>query len=322
MANDFQKALELLKSAKSIGLISHVRPDGDAYGAMLGLGLSLKKMKKTVRMFSPDGMNELYRFLPGAQDIEKSQKDQPADCDVWVALDTSTKERLGEVFLSWSFEVDMNLDHHVSSTRFGKINIIRPDLPSTASLVQELIEAMHMPMDAEIATCLFVGVSTDTGSFRYRGTTAEIFRATARLIEAGADPAALAQRCYQSVSLPQFELHRLAMETFTLECDQRLAHLTLRPEMFQKSSALPPDMEGLVEKLQEIATVQASAVFEFGKDYLKVSLRSKGLIDVNQIATEFGGGGHPLAAGIRIKNAGEKDRNKILDRLKEAIKKA
>lgn len=317
--DSFEKAMELFQKSKCIGLCSHVRPDGDAYGAMLGLGLSLKKMGKVVRMFNPDGLSAMYQFLPGAEEIETPQIDKPAKCNLWVALDTSTKERLGDVFNQWGFEVDVNLDHHVSSTKFGKLNLIRPDLPSTASLVQEFIENMKMPMDADIAANLFVGVSTDTGSFRYRGTTIDTFHAAARLVSAGADPAELAQKCYQSVSLERFELHRLAMETFTLDCDQKLAHAVLSQEMFEKSGAQPEDTEGLVEKIQEIDSVQVAAIFQYGKDYIKVSLRSKGSLNVNTIAAEFGGGGHPLAAGIRIKGTDKENQQKVLKRLKEEI---
>ncbi|MFH1066571.1 MAG: DHH family phosphoesterase [bacterium] len=318
IADDLNPVVETLQQARSIGIFCHIRPDGDALGSLLGLGLSLRAMNKAVRFFSADGLPLAYRFLPEGNLVECPPA-SPPDCERIVVVDTSTQERVGSVFQTWNRQVDINLDHHVSNTRFGLINIIRPDLAASALLVQEIIENAGWPMSPAIAANLYVGVSTDTGSFRHSSVTAEVFRAAARLVDAGANPTELARQCYRSVALRRFELARLAMQTMKLECDNQLAYVQITPEMFQASGALPEDSEGLIEKLQELAPVCVAAVFESAENSLRVSLRSKGNVDVNALAARFGGGGHPAAAGIRVSGPPEINREKILESLRAAF---
>lgn len=302
MSHDaIQHALQAIGSARSIGLISHERPDGDALGSCLGLAHGLRARGQTVHVWNEDGLSRLFRFLPGGEWVETTPE-QPVSVDLVVALDCSTKERLGRKFLQWGRAVDLNVDHHVSNTRYAKVNVVRPDLPSTASLVQEIMEAGGIPLGPEAASCLFVGLSTDTGSFRYRGTTPDTFRAAARLAEAGADVAELARQCYQSITPERFNLGRAFLGKAEFECGGRLAVGFLQPSMLAETGARPEDTEGLVERLLEIAPVAVSALFEVrGPDHLKVSLRSKGAVDVSALAGRFGGGGHPGAAGINWK---------------------
>ncbi|GAB4248316.1 MAG: bifunctional oligoribonuclease/PAP phosphatase NrnA [Candidatus Methylacidiphilales bacterium] len=295
------EALRALASARTIGLISHERPDGDALGSCLGLAHGLRARGQTVHIWNEDGVSRLFRFLPGAEGVTHTPE-QPIPVDLVVALDCSTRERLGRKFLQWGRAVDLNVDHHVSNTRYAKVNVVRPDLPSTASLVQEMMETGSIPLGPESASCLFVGVSTDTGSFRYRGTTPETFRAAARLAEAGADVAELARLCYQSLTPERFNLGRAFLGKAEFDCGGRLAVGFLDPAMFTDTGANPEDTEGLVERLLEIGPVVVSALFEIrGPDQLKVSLRSKGAVDVSALAGRFGGGGHPGAAGINWK---------------------
>jgi phosphoesterase RecJ-like protein len=165
-----------------------------------------------------------------------------------------------------------------------------------------------------------VGLSTDTGSFRYRGTTADTFQAAADLVRAGADSAELSRQCYQSVTPQKFELIRQALQTIRFEKESRLGVMELTPEMFQSSGASSADTEGLIDFLQDIQSVSLAALFEFrDSNTLKVSLRSKGEINVSQLASEFGGGGHPAAAGINFQGDAREMQNKILDRLRQAL---
>lgn len=318
IADDLKPVVEMLQQAQSIGIFCHIRPDGDALGSLLGLGLSLRAMNKKVRLFSADGLSSIYSFLPEGMLVEQPPS-PPPDCEKIVVVDTSTKERMGNVFLTWKRQVDVNLDHHASNTRFGLINVIRPDLPASALLIQELIEGADWPMSPAIASNLYVGVSTDTGSFRHSNLTAEVFRAAARLVDAGAKPTELARQCYRSIPLRRFELARLVMQTMTLECNNQLAYAQITPEMFQISGALPEDTEGLIERLQELAPVRVAAIFEISENSLRVSLRSKGDVDVNALASHFGGGGHPSAAGIRISGPSEINRQKVLESLRAAF---
>lgn len=311
--------LEKLKESRSVCILGHVRPDGDAYGSTLGFGLSLEAAGKTVHLFNQEGMNATYSFLPGAEKLKTTPSKSP-DCDLVVSVDTSVESRLGAAFMGWNRKVDLNIDHHVSNTNYGQLNLIDSTLPATAALLLKIIQAGSLPLPPETASNLFVGLSTDTGSFRYRGTTGETFQAAASLVAAGADSAELSRHCYQSVTPQKFELTRLALQTIRFEKDRRLGFMELTPEMFLASGATGADTEGLVDFLQDIQTVTLAALFEFrDSENLKVSLRSKGEVNVSQLASEFGGGGHPSAAGINLKGSARELQHKILDRLRQAL---
>jgi phosphoesterase RecJ-like protein len=315
----FAAALERIRAARSIIVLGHLRPDGDAYGSSIGLTLSLKEAGKKVRCLNQDGLTDFYRFLPGAELLEASPAAMP-EHDLLIAVDTSVENRLGPAYTGWKAKTHLNLDHHVSNTLYGEINIVAPELPASAALLLDLITEGGLPLTPAVASNLFVGLSTDTGSFRYRGTTAATFRAAARLVEAGADAAELARHCYQSVSKGRFELNRMALDSVRFDPGGRLAWLDLNPAMFTASGAGPEDTEGLIECLQEIKTVELAALFDTRPDgSLKVSLRSKGPVNVSELGSRFGGGGHPAAAGINFKSDAEGSRARVLEALRAAL---
>ena len=315
----WQNAGRSLEEASSIILLSHVRPDGDAYGSSLGLAHTLRALGKLVHVFNEDALLPMYNFLPGS-DIIQATPASPPTADLIVSLDTSAQERLGPSFLSWGKVVDLNIDHHVSNTLYAKTNLIDPAEPATAALIIRLIQECRWPMTREVASNLFVGLSTDTGSFRYRGTSSSTFRQAADLVEAGADSSTLSRHCYQSMSPERFALLRLAFQSLQTEHQHQLAHYTLTPEMFLESGARPEDTEGIVETSLNVNTVILGALFELKKDgSLKVSLRSKGEINVSQIAAQFGGGGHPGAAGINFNSDGETHRQQVLTQLRNSL---
>jgi phosphoesterase RecJ-like protein len=235
-------------------------------------------------------------------------------------VDTSVENRLGPAFMDWKRKVDLNIDHHVSNTNYGILNFIDPSLPASAALILKIIKEANLPLSPSAASNLFVGLSTDTGSFRYRGTTAETFQAAADLVRAGADSAELSRLCYQSVTPQKFDLIRFSLQSIRFEKERRLGIMELTPEMFRNSGASNQDTEGLIDFLQDIQTVELAVLFEErDSENLKVSLRSKGTVNVSLLASEFGGGGHPSAAGINLKGPVRELQNKILDRLREAL---
>ena len=310
------EALAALAAAGEIWIFSHQRPDGDALGSSLGLGLTLEAVGKKIRIFNQDPVSDLYQFLPGQDKVEPTPTTPPGPGVFLLALDTSTLERLGPSFLAWNQAPDLSIDHHESNTRFAKINLVDPSEPSTASLVMRLLDQAGWVPPATAASNLFVGLTTDTGSFCYRGTTAKTFRTAARLVELGADPSSLARECYQSTSPERFQLRRLALQSIRFHAGSRLATLDLTPEMFAESGARSSDTEGLVEEALTIRGVEISALFEIRRgDVLKVSLRSKGGTNVSQLAREFGGGGHPGAAGINFSQDAAHHQEAVLNRL-------
>ncbi len=299
--NSLNNLQSLIANSKKIALFSHLRPDGDAYGTSLAFALSLRAAGKEVAVYNEDGLSSLYSFLPQSHLITPPPQTPPLET-TFIAVDTATQDRLGSTFLSWKIQPDLNLDHHISNTLYGKINWIDSESPASAQTLFELLQQLQLPITAEVAQCLYVGIITDTGSFRYRQTTAKTLEIAAALIRAGANPSELSQSCYQNYSASRLLLQKEALNTVKFDHHNQIAYFCLTPEMFQISGASSEETEGLVESLQAVRTVEVAFVIEkVDETTTRASLRSRGKIDVQKIASELGGGGHTLAAGIRSK---------------------
>ena len=297
--NSLNNLQTLIANSQRIALFSHIRPDGDAYGTSLAFALSLRAIGKEVTIYNEDGLSSLYSFLPQSHLITSPPQNPPPETTL-IAVDTATQDRLGSTFLSWKIQPDLNLDHHISNTLYGKMNWIDSDSPASSQILFELLQQLQLPVTAEVAQCLYVGIMTDTGSFRYRQTTAKTLEIAAALIRAGANPSELSQSCYQNYSASRLLLQKEALNTMKFDHDNQIAYFRLTPEMFQISGASSEETEGLVESLQAVRTVEVAFVIEkIDETTTRASLRSRGKIDVQKIASELGGGGHTLAAGIR-----------------------
>jgi len=285
-------------------IISHVRPDGDAYGSTLALGLCLRAMGKDVWMANEDGLAPSFTFLPGSDSLTRLPADIPETDRLIIAVDCADQKRLGgdlkrgdQILLP-----DVNIDHHVSNPGYAKLNLIDAESPATAQVLYEIITALNWPMNAEIAANLYVGLMTDTGNFRYRQTTARTFEIAAKLVAAGADPTSLAESCYQSFRAERLLLMREVFNAIHFTSGHRVAWFCLTPEVYTRSGAIPDETEGLIEYLQTVRTVEVAFILEAMPGGLtRASMRSRGTVDVQKICQEFGGGGHRLAAGLRTK---------------------
>ena len=314
-----RKVIDTLGSAKKPLLLTHLRPDGDAFGSLLGLGHALADQGAKPKLMVEGGMIDMYRFLPGSNQVEDLPVSMP-ETDCLVGLDTSTRERLGHKTVAWTRPVDIVIDHHISNPGYAHINLIVPEIPSTTGVLFKLFQSAGWKISPATATCLYTGLTTDTGSFRYRGTNAETLQIASKLIELGADPSEIAKQCYLSVTHERHALKRLVSNTLSLKDNRKSAFLTILPEFYSKSGAKSEDTEGIIEEVSSIQGVEVGSLFEFNPDGgLRVSLRSKGRVDVNAIASSFGGGGHKAAAGIRFPKDAEKNRDLVLAAISKAI---
>ncbi len=295
-------------------VISHVRPDGDAYGSTLGLALSLRAMRNDVQVVNADGLSPLFEFLPESGGLTATLPGAPEPDRLIIAVDCADGKRLGAAFDQWRRAPDVNIDHHVSNSGYGKLNLVDANSPATAQVLYEIITALKWPLTPDVAANLYVGLMTDTGNFRYRQTTAHTFEVAARLVEAGADPTALAEACYQSFRAERLLLIGEVFQAIHFASRNRVAWFYLTPEMFARSGARPDETEGLIEFLQAVKTVEVAFVLEALPDGLtRASMRSRGAVDVQRICREFAGGGHRLAAGLRTKLDPAELENKLLD---------
>ena len=310
---------KLCSQQQRFRVISHVRPDGDAYGSTLGLALSLQAMGKDVEVVNADGLSPLFEFLPGSKGLSAALP-APEPDRIIIAVDCADKKRLGGVFDGWNRPVDVNIDHHVSNPGYAKLNLIDAESPATAQVLYEIISALKWPLTPEVAANLYVGIMTDTGNFRYRQTTAQTFEVAAKLVGAGADPTDLAESCYQSFRAERLLLIAEVFKAIHFTSRNRVAWFSLTPEIYAVSGAIPDETEGLIEYLQAVKTVEVAFLLESLPDGLtRASMRSRGKVDVQKICQEFGGGGHRLAAGLRTKLEPAALEKKLLDLIAQQL---
>ncbi|MCU0779439.1 MAG: bifunctional oligoribonuclease/PAP phosphatase NrnA [Akkermansiaceae bacterium] len=318
----FEQIGEVLRSHQSFVLISHVRPDGDAIGSQLALGFSLKAMGKSVRLINEDGLPENLAFLPGSEFIE-SPPAGPLDVEVAIALDTATKPRLGDAALHAASKAKLwlNIDHHISNPKYGDLNLIDATSPATGEILYDLITALDLPLPDETRDAIYVAVSTDTGSFQYPSTTARTYEMAADLVRRGLDVGTINSLTYDENPYRRLELMRALLNTLERSPDGIVAHWELREETRLDLALRPEDSEGLIDVIRAIRGVRLAVFFEELPDgKVRVSMRSKDReLDVCKIASAFGGGGHALAAGIRMKGPLDEAKALVLTAIRERV---
>jgi len=320
--NPFSEITAALRDHQSFALLSHVRPDGDAIGSQLALGFALEAMGKKVVYLNEDGLPDNLVFLPGSERIEKPDG-SPVDVEVAVALDTATKPRLGERVLEAmaGAKLWINIDHHISNPGYGDLNYIDGGSPATGEIVYDLIVDQELPLPDETRDAIYVAVSTDTGSFQYSSTTARTYEMAADLVRRGLDVGGINSQTYDNYPYRRLELMRALLNTLERSADGKVAHWLLTMETRRALEVLPEDSEGLIDTIRAIRGVTVALFFEELEDgRVRVSMRSKDRrIDVCQVATKFGGGGHAMAAGIRMKGPIGEARGAVLEEVGRRI---
>ena len=316
---------EVLRNHHSFVLISHVRPDGDAIGSQLALGYALIAAGKSVRLINEDGLPENLAFMAGSERIEFPPV-EPLDVEVAIALDTATKPRLGDRCLNAASKAKiwLNIDHHLSNPKYGDLNLIDSTSPATGQILYQLIVELGLPMPAESRDAIYVAVSTDTGSFQYPSTTAATYDLAADLIRRGLDVGTINSQTYDNHPFRRLELMRALLNTLERSPDGLVASWEMRDQLRIDLALTPDDSEGLIDIIRAIRGVQVAVFFEELPDgKIRVSMRSKDRrFNVCEIATEFGGGGHALAAGIRMKGPLEDAKPLVLGAIHRRIKAA
>jgi phosphoesterase RecJ-like protein len=268
-----------------------------------------------------DGLLDKYSFLPGGEFLQ-TPLGEPQDFDVAIALDTATQNRLGTAAeLVRSAKTWINIDHHPSNPGYGDLVYIDSTAPATGQILFELITSQGLPMDAAIAENLFVAISTDTGSFQYPNTTARTFEIGAELLRRGVDVGRVSQLLYENYPRRRTELLRELLGTMRFEAGGKIASFSLSLKVAADLNVKPEDNEGLIDHLRAIQGVIVAVFFEELIDgKVRVSMRSKSEeVDVSAICQKFGGGGHKLAAGTRVRGTLAEVEQKILEAICDVI---
>jgi len=287
-----------LKGRQTFILASHARPDGDAVGSQMALGLALRALGKDIRLVSRDPVPGAYRDFPCVNEIQITARvDGPADAA--VLLECSDITRPGIEGLDPYFVV--NIDHHLGNAMYGDANWFDGGAAACAEMVADVIDAMGVAWTPEIASHLFLGIATDTGSFRHGPMSARTFEACRRVALAGVDPAALSRRIFDSFGIGRVKLTGTMLSQMELLHHGRLAILQFDDALLQHCGATIDDTEGLVNLPLGAREVSAVALFKRQADgSTRVSLRSKDDVDVRTVAGIWHGGGHKNAAGCTL----------------------
>jgi phosphoesterase RecJ-like protein len=304
----WREAVNALSQAESIALACHVDPDGDALGSMLALQRCLESLGVTTTASwgtaDADVGNELaippqYAFLPGLDALVTPER-FPARPPVMVAFDTGAAERLGSL-RSAAEEADtlIVIDHHASGHPFGDVRLVDGSLAATAVLIDELIRRLGGKLDRDMAICLYTALVTDTGRFQYATTTPAVLELAARLIALDIDHAAICRQVWNTHSFGYLKLLSRVLDRAVLEPQARLLWTVVTQEDLQRYGVAWQETEGLIEVLRSVGTAQVVMIAkQQSDDVWKVSLRSRGDVNVGRVARELGGGGHEFLAGL------------------------
>ncbi len=291
----------ILLSAKKIAVLSHMRPDGDALGSVLALSFALEKLEKNHVVCNESDLPSNLLFLDGLDRVKKTVDE---DVDVIIALDSADDTRLGALLEVWNAKkrkvTTVNVDHHVSNTRYAKYNFIR-ECSANCMNVFRLIEALGVSMDEKIANALMVGLLTDSGNFSHDDVTEETFSVAASLVKHGANVKTLNEKLFKTQRKARAGLYAETMRGIRYALSDRFAFIVITQANMQKYGADQGMTEGFVDFPLSIDVVEVSAsIMEMKKGQYKISLRSKNYADVNRIAGTYGGGGHVRAAGCMM----------------------
>jgi phosphoesterase RecJ-like protein len=289
----------IVADADQITCLAHKDADADSLGSALGFAQALGAEGRAIRVVVPEPLPRLLEYLPGFEMVETGGA--PLGGTVFT-FDCATLGRFGER----RAEVEragtvVNIDHHLSNTGFGTINLVDASASATGQVIYRLLRELGAPISPAVATDLYAALFTDTGGFRHENTTEASLRLAAALVAAGADPGWVALKSYKSRSLAQVRLEGMAVAQMHSEMDGRLLWSEVTHQMLEQAGADLQDSEGIIDALQSIATMQIAILFkEHTADRTKISVRSRDPIDATDVCTPFGGGGHRRAAGAEF----------------------
>jgi phosphoesterase RecJ-like protein len=303
--------INLLKNSNHILIAPHANPDGDAIGALIALGVSLDALNNKTTLYNESPIPAIYRFLPTVDRIVRHIDDQNL-FDTAVILDCGDLERIGNALSTISrIPHIINIDHHVTNTRFGEFNLIDPSACATSEIVYRLIRRMEAAINLATATSIYTGILTDTGSFRFSNTNKAAFDICAEMVALGVEPYSIAQLVYGTYSLGRIKLLNLALDSIEISKNRKLSMMAVTQEMLNETGTKPEDIDGFINYAKGIEDVQVAVLIQElfndkkevqSHEHFHVSLRSNGTVNVAEIASTFGGGGHSNAAGFSIES--------------------
>lgn len=306
-----------IKEAKSLIILAHKDPDGDAIGSSLAMYLALKQTKSNIDLVMPI-YPKLYDFLPGISEIK--QEGSSDNYDLAIALDCGDRERLGDCIQYFdNANKTISIDHHGTNKMFADYNYVNPDAGATAQILFSILNFMNIDMKEEIAECLYIGVLTDTGGFKYSNVTEETFEIAKELFSKGINIAKISKKVLDTITKVQFLLTKIAINRIELLENEKIAFTYITDKESKGVNAEHGDYEGIVNYGRNIEGVEVSVFLKETEEGFKVSLRSNEYVDVSDVALIFGGGGHKKAAGCLMKMSLEEAKDLLVKEIKRHL---
>ena len=316
--SDPRTIIAALQSCKTILISVHKSPDGDALGSQLALMLALEKMGKTVTVHNLDPVPEIYRFLPHQARITSG----PAVAgrfDAMIVLDADPP-RTGLFSGEYPAATLINIDHHITNPVIWPLTWLDAAASATGEMIYKLVTQAGLPIDRDMALCLYTAIFTDTGSFRYSNTSPECMRISATLLEAGADSWLVTEHVYESYSFNRLKLLGVVLGDMERSPDNRIAWVVVTDELYQKTGTTSEDTDNFVNYVRSVSGVEVAILFrQTAQKQYKISLRSKGRVDISSLAQALGGGGHKNAAGSTLDGTLEDVKRKVLGEVAKVI---
>jgi phosphoesterase RecJ-like protein len=320
MTIDWAAFVQTVHDHRRFILTSHIRPDCDALGSELAMAAILETLDKDVRIVNGQATPPNLAFLDPQRRIETLLVDvQPqdlADREVLIILDTSAWAQLGVMgdFVRTTTAEKMILDHHVSQDDLGAIPFKNTQAEATGRLVAEAADHLGVELTPAMATPLYAALATDTGWYRFPSARPGTYRLAARLMEAGAEPAQIYARLYEQETLGRCRLRGVILSRLETELNGQLVHTYVRKDDFHETGSLPQDTEDAINLSLTIAGTKFAVILvEQPTGGVKLSFRSRCMLDCNQLAAQFGGGGHKAAAGAFLNEPFERARHDVLN---------
>ncbi|WP_297598536.1 bifunctional oligoribonuclease/PAP phosphatase NrnA [uncultured Cetobacterium sp.] len=315
--NEINKVKEKIEAAKKILLLGHINPDGDTVGAGLSLLLGLEKKypEKKIRFILQDKVPENISFLEGCEKIERIEDSKDETYNLVIFVDSATIDRVGSAQELVKDAFKINIDHHISNSNYGDINIVK-DISSTSELMYSILKALEIEVTLDMAGAIYLGIVNDTGNFAHSNVTENTFKVAANLMELGVNNNKIVNDFFKSKSFERMKVLGKALSEMIFVKEKKLMYFYLPYEYLKENGIERDDTEGIVEELINYSGSEASLFLRGEADgKIKGSLRSKHNIDVNKIAGIFSGGGHIKAAGFTSELSADEIVKKVVENL-------
>lgn len=315
--------IKVLKKENNFLITSHQSPDGDAIGSTLALGTALKNLGKKVILLSEKNMPSSSYYLPKIKNITYNLSKKNLSDFVIIALECSDLKRipnnLGEKINSFKFTI--NIDHHLDNSNFGNLNLVDKKASAVAEIIYELLKMLKAKITKEIATSLYYAIITDTGNFKFYNTTSKTLKIASSLVKYGASAGEISEFSFNNIPLSKLQFIGYLLNQIKTEKEGKIAYISISKEMYKNKNGGNTTPSEILNFLNMLSELKVGILFkEEKKDKIRVSLRSRGKIDIRKIATKFSGGGHLNAAGCIIKDTLLNAENAIINEVKKIVK--